>query len=428
MTIFDLSRSLKLRAIVGICLNAALLAACSSSGGGNGVAPAVTMRRDVIRQGSSASNYELVYSFGSKSNDGAMPAAGLILNGILYGTTQQGGTHSGCQPYGGCGTVFSIDQKETETVLHSFNGSDGASPVAGLRVGHHVLYGTTQNGGKNDTGTVFSITSSGKEDVLYSFGAKSSGDGDAPEDALVLIHNVLYGTTKLGGEHGPNGTVFSMTTSGTEKILHNFSGSDGLRPRAGLVDLNGVLYGTTQAGGANDTGTVFSITPGGKHRLMYSFGAFGSGDGERPRSGQLIAHDSVLYGTTERGGKYTCGGYDARRQFCGTVFSITTSGVETVLHSFGGLSSGDGAQPEAGLVDLNGVLYGTTQAGGANNTGTVFSITPSGTEKVVHSFGSSGSGDGAMPVARLVLWDKTLYGTTELGGAKNQGTVFSLTP
>ncbi|HEV3089806.1 MAG TPA: choice-of-anchor tandem repeat GloVer-containing protein [Candidatus Cybelea sp.] len=108
----------------------------------------------------------------------------------------------------------------------------------------------------------------------------------------------------------------------------------------------------------------------------------------------------------------------------GAVFVLTKSGSLKVLHSFGG--SADGAYPYAGLIEVNGTLYGTTQGGGANGGGTVFAISPSGAESVLHSFGSSG--DGKSPVASLIYLNGALYGTTEIGGAYGCGTVFSITP
>jgi uncharacterized repeat protein (TIGR03803 family) len=215
-----------------------------------------------------------------------------------------------------------------------------------------------------------------------------------------------------------DGAVFSVTPSGTEKVLHSFGGpGDGVAPEAGLVAMNGVLYGTT-LGGVNGTGTVFSITPSGTEKVLYSFGARGSGDGQGPYAG-LIAANGVLYGTTIGGGANNTG----------TVFSITPSGTEKVVYSFGASGSGDGAYPQFdGVIAVNGVLYGTTIDGGANGNGVVFSVTPSGSETVLHSFGAYGSGDGANPQASLTLRAKTLYGTTSDGGATGQGAIFSLNP
>jgi len=135
-----------------------------------------------------------------------------------------------------------------------------------------------------------------------------------------------------------------------------------------------------------------------------------------------------LYGTTDEGGTYC----ESSSAFgCGTVFAITTSGTETVLNSFG-TGSGDGSYPDAGLLNVKGTLYGTTSSGGAYAYGgTVFKITTSGAETVLHSF-EGPAGDGSLPFAGLINVNGTLYGTTGYGGSGSCeigcGTVFSLSP
>lgn len=271
--------------------------------------------------------------------------------------------------------------------------------------------------------------------VVYSFGGGSS-DGADPEPGLIDMGGTLYGTTSAGGsyscdyyENSGCGTAFSITLGGTEKVLHNFAnGADGATPYAPLIGLKGTLYGTTYFGGSYacygssyaSCGTIFSITPSGAEKVLYSFGG-SSGGGAYPLAG-LIGVDGTLYGTTNRGGDFSSRhGYAA----FGTVFSVTTSGTETVLHSFG--SHHDGARPGlAGLINVGGKLYGTTTSGGRNGRGTVFSITLGGGEKVLHSFGKGT--DGAHPAATLIELKGELYGTTSMGGARGVGTVFSITP
>jgi len=167
--------------------------------------------------------------------------------------------------------------------------------------------------------------------------------------------------------------------------------------------------------------------------VVYSFK--GGSDGAEPQAG-LIEVGGALYGTTFLGGT-ACGYEDG----CGTVFQITTAGVEKVLHSFG--NGSDGTFPRAPLIDVGGTLYGTTQYGGstvcgeseANHCGTVFKITVAGEETVLHSF--KGGKDGATPVAGLIAIGNTLYGTTVSGGTGTDdpcihvpagcGTLFSIT-
>jgi uncharacterized repeat protein (TIGR03803 family) len=200
-------------------------------------------------------------------------------------------------------------------------------------------------------------------ELLYSFKG-SSGDGAGPGASLINVRGTLYGTTSAGGAYD-DGTVYSITRSGTETVLYSFKGGsgDGERPYAGLINAKGRLYSTTHLGGANSFGTIFSITPTGTESVLYSFKG-GSGDGEYPYAG-LINVKGSLYGTTIEGGA----------NGVGTVFSTTRSGTETVLHSFGG--SGDGQYPYyGGLINVHGELYGTTYSGGANGDGTVFSLKP----------------------------------------------------
>ncbi len=137
----------------------------------------------------------------------------------------------------------------------------------------------------------------------------------------------------------------------------------------------------------------------------------GQTSGGSPQAG-LVEHNGELYGTTSAYGK----GY-------GTVFKVSALGKVTTLYSFSGYP--DGAYPEAGLVWYKDGFYGTTSAGGTQNGGTVFTITTSGAERVIHSFGKGD--DGAQPIAGLVEAGSILYGTTKNGGRRNKGTVFEIT-
>ena len=403
------------------CVAVAMLAGC---GGGSGTplspsASGMMTERTHVRPA-----YRVLYSFNKKK--GEYPQAALLdVNGTLYGTTSKGGAN--CSGSSGCGAVFALTTAGKETVLHSFGGSgDGRYPEAGFINVNGTLYGTTSEGGANGDGTVFAITTSGKETVLHSF-AGGSGDGENPFGGLINVNGTLYSTTYYGGANG-DGTVFAITTSGKERVLYSFKGSpdDGRYPLAGLIQVKGTLYGTTESGGtycssSYNCGTVFAITTSGKETVLHNFGH--GTDGEYPYA-RLLNVSGTLYGATVEGGSgcSASGG-------CGTVFAIAPSGKETVLHSFAG-GSGDGSQPEAPLIKFNGTLYGTTTYGDPYNYGTVFAITTSGKETVLHSF--RGSGDGAQPYARLLNVKGTLYGTTYFGGANCSpfgcGTVFSLSP
>jgi uncharacterized repeat protein (TIGR03803 family) len=347
-----------------------------------------------------------------------------------------------------CATTAIALPAQTFTTLHTFGGTDGAFPAAGLvQATNGGLYGTTNSWGPNyyPGGTVFKIMPSGTLTTLYNFCGQSSmsqncTDGQAPDAGLVQATNgYLYGTTYGGGANG-YGTVFKMTAGGTLTTLYSFcsqSGcTDGRAPSATLVQAtNGDLYGTTLGGGtveyAFGPGTMFKMTPTG---TLTAFDDFSISDacveGAGP-SGLVQGTDGDLYGTTG-GGSGTC-------QY-GSVFKATLGGKLTTIYNFcsqGVPNCTDGSGPDATLVQAtDGNFYGTTAAGGSNYAGTVFKITPSGQLTTLHSFFSPGDFQSTNPLGGLVQGtDGNLYGTTQFGGANNGplnsyggGTVFKITP
>ncbi len=364
--------------------------------------------------------------------DGGYPTAGLIQGreGNFYGTTTEGGASND-------GTIFKITPAGMLTTLNSFYltaGDFSEAPLVQASDGN--FYGTAASGGFHGVGSVFKITPSGTLTGLYSFCSLSKcSDGDAPYAWLVQgSDGNLYGTTPYGGTNN-GGTVFKITLSGTLTTLYSFCSqsncSDGAEVYAGLVlASDGNFYGTTAYGGANDDcsgvhdpgcGTVFKITPDGTLTTLYSFCSQpGCADGQYPFNGVIQARGGNFYGvTTSAGGNCSPN--------CGTVFKITPAGELTTLYTFCSQSGcPDGNQPAAPLVQASdGNFYGTTELGGANNDGTLFKITPGGTLTTLHSFDGI---DGAYPEGGLVQGlPGTFYGTTPSGGANNEGTVFRLT-
>ncbi|MGP8101314.1 MAG: choice-of-anchor tandem repeat GloVer-containing protein [Candidatus Cybelea sp.] len=422
------------RYALSICVAAAMLAGCGGPQpltGAPGAMPQSSASVSMHAPFGAAGNLR---SLARRDADGGKyPQAPLIdVGGILYGTTNNGGAFRSPKTcHGGCGTIFSITTSGVVKVLHSFgNAQDGRYPEeAGLVDVGGTLYGTTSAGGAAGDGTVFSITTGGVENVLHSFGGQPDGS-DPLAESLIEVGGELYGTTWSGGAYGSSdsssrvcphlnappgcGTVFSITTSGTERVLHGFgNGDDGQRPGAGLVHMHGTLYGTTFFGGNQSRcigeegigcGTVFSITTSGAEKVLHRFGK--GHDGRYPQARLLPVH-GALYGTTSEGGSYSSNG---------TVFVITAQGVERILYRFatqGG--SSDAAVPDAGLIDVKGTLYGTTYYGGGCQQGTAYSVTTAGVEKVLHAF-CNGIDDGSTPWAGLVVVRGLLYGTTWLGG------------
>jgi len=382
-------------------------------------------------------HFRVLHAFG-QSRDGVGVHSSVILDGQgnVYGTTVGGGA------YGDFGTVFRLapgkNGRWKETLPHSFSsrneGADG--PYGGVVLGRNgVLYGTTQNGGKYTAGVAFELTPQGggwSLRVIHDFG----GPGDyacCPWGSLIMDpQGNLYGTSYAAFELSP------VARGWTETQLHDFTGKngDGLGPYAGPIrDVAGNLYGTTLLGGGGTEcdagcGTVWELSPGseaqgGTEHILHAFGVT-KGDGGFPSGGQLAidAHGN-LYGTTASGGP----------RLAGTVFKLTPppSGAssewkETIIHGFG--EDQNGYLPGGGVIfDSSGNLYGTTGVGGAG-CGGVFKLSPqsNGTWKytLLHMFHQS---DGCAPDANLTFGpDGRLYGTTSIGGAYGGGVVFQLTP
>jgi uncharacterized repeat protein (TIGR03803 family) len=359
-------------------------------------------------QSAHAQTFTVLYNFTGGSDGGTPLAAVIDVNSNLYGTTYNGAA--------GFGTVFKVNQKGKEVVLHSFNYTDGGYLFGSLirdKAGN--LYGTTELGGTSGSGTVFKLDTSHRERVLYNFAG--GADGASPIAGLVRDgKGSFYSTTSQGGTANV-GTVFKLDAGGVKTVLYSFTGGlDGAFPLYGslVMDSVGNLYGTTNQGGASGFGTVFKVSMAGKETVLYSFK--GSKDGEYPRSGLVRDKNGNFYGTTNEGGASSSG----------TVFKLSKSGKETVLYSFAG--GADGMSPLGGLVrDTTGSLYGTTQLGGTAGNGTVFKVSGKGRETVLHSFNIAT--DGGFPSAGLVRDNKgNLYGTAGGGGTGGSGTVFKLTP
>jgi len=369
------------------------------------------------------SGYKDVFRFNRTDGDGPNGSL-IVIKGTMYGTTHGGGANQSA------GTIFKVTTSGAEKVLHDFKlGADGAFPAGGLLDVNGVLYGTTQFGGTQShncryglephhpkayfagCGTLFKVTTSGSETVLYRF--KGGQDGSAPSSTLVALNGMLYGTTGLGGKSycgAGCGTVFSITTAGKEQVLYRFKGYpyDGEDP-VGLVVLNGELYGTTDEGGSGGVGTVFKVSVSGKEQVIHSFK--NGTDGAYPATPLIAISGDDLYGTTQGGGGF---GY-------GTVYKISSTGTENVIYPFKGKPRRDGANPLAPLIDVSGTFYATTFSGGTgcpgaafDGCGTVFSITAAGKETVLYRF--AGGRDGAYPEGGLTAVNGKIYGTTSAGG------------
>jgi uncharacterized repeat protein (TIGR03803 family) len=348
-------------------------------------------------------------------SNGAFPYGSLLRDpvGNLYGTTEVGGSSND-------GTVFMVNTSGVETVLYNFTGgADGGNPLAGLvRDPAGNLYGTTETGGASGLGAVFKVDSKGTETVLHSF---DGTDGCIPLGGLVRDKaGNLYGTTSGCGSSN-FGTVFKVSKTGTEKTLHSFAGppNDGAFPSYEnlLIDTKGNLYGVTLSGGGAcfnfGCGTIFKLDTTGKETVLHNFTGLTT-DGCSPSG--MLANDveGNFYGTAGGCGEFSLG----------VVWKLSNKGTESVLHSFSGQN---GVSPSGGVViDAKGNLYGDTDGGGPYSAGVVFKLSKTGKETVLHSFALE---DGETPFAGVIRDAKgNLYGTAAEGGSQNFGTVWSLSP
>jgi len=347
---------------------------------------------------------------------GAYPQSAVIdLNGTLYGETP--GTEDG--------SLFSYDLATGAFAQpHIFHGGNyhGIGPVGSLIDFDGILYGVTRRGGPIDEGTIFTLDPvSGAYHVVYKF-KDATLKGEGPSAGLLAWRNKMYGTTAQGGAYG-DGAIYEFNPlSRSVRVVYSFTGGlDGAGPSAHLVEMNGKLYGALQGGGNGGCmggfacGTVFEIDPKSKTGRVV-YSFTGGNDGFYPNA-DLIEMNGLLYGTTFYGGSLDCGQYG-----CGTVFSIDPStNVEKVLYFF--TEQKDGAKPAAGLLRHGNTLYGTTIYGDGLKYGGIFKINPAGgVAKEIYNIPSDWRGD--YPAAPLISSDGTFYGTTALGGG-GYGTIFS---
>ena len=257
------------------------------------------------------------------------------------------------------------------------------------------------------------------ETVIHSFGGGATGTEPLFSGVIRDRQGNYYGTTYGGGAYNL-GTVFKVDKNGNATVLHSFTGgSDGANPYSGLMrDAAGRMYGTTYNGGLKlqacsmGCGVVFEIDLTGREKVIHQFSS--GTDGAFPIGGLIMDGQGNLYGTTEAGGTFNLG----------MVYKIDTKDIERVMHYFSG--SAEGAFPFSRLIrDSAGNFYGTTSGGGTAGFGTVYKMLADGTVTVLHSF--AGGSDGSDARSGL-LRDKNgdLYGTTFTGGVNNVGTVYKV--
>jgi uncharacterized repeat protein (TIGR03803 family) len=309
-------------------------------------------------------------------------------------------------------TLFSLTTSGSYKLLHNFNaGTDGSPPNAMLAIdGDGNVFGTTSAGGQYGAGTLFEYSAAKAFTTPHVFGG--SGDGINPRQGPAMgPHHTVYGSTAMGAPNN-NGIIFGMTHAGSYGMLYNFqSGADGHCPFSGVaVASNGTIYGTTVGVGygGNPNGSVWKYTAAAGLQTLYVFQD--GADDEYPDQAPTVDASGNVYGTTHV--------YQGSN-VAGVVWKISAAGKFSVLHTMNGSTDGFGLNSPL-VADKKGNLFGTTGSGGAKNDGTVFRITPAGAFSVVHSF--AGGTDGAQPTGNLVRGSSGIYGGTATGA------VFKIVP
>ena len=362
---------------------------------------------------------------------GSSPNGGLVLhpNGELYGTTSAGGAYSS----GSNGTIFKVSTDGVLTTLvnlvgwptiskltqHSngklygttFNagGSTNAGMVLGMPVGGAPevfatmvplsgttawdtrygfvqasdghLYGTAVAGaGSSTNGGVFKLTTAGVFSNVMTFtGSTGNSLGANPRAPLIVgADGQLWGTTGSSGTGG-GGTLFKTTLAGTQTTLTNLTGNSGANPGSNsnsplLRGSDGSYYGATSGGGSAGLGTIFKLTAGGTHSVLYHATA---ANGSSPTGSLAQGADGHLHGVASSGGAY---GF-------GAVFRCTTSGSYTLLASFTGTTGAlPGQTPHGGLfTGPDGHFYGVTTTGGLYGIGTLFRVNRDGSVQSLYT-------------------------------------------
>lgn len=343
-------------------------------------------------------------------------------------------------------TLYSFEAPAATTFTSPLGSQPDTTPTVGW---DGAIYGMTSDGGQNGNGVIYRFDRhSQRYTVLHTFSATdangNNADGASPGNGLTAGPNgVYYGMAYLGGPNG-NGTVFSITASGTFNVLHAFSALDanghnldGKGPlRDIIIGYDGNLYGTTRTGGQNDClfthgcGIAWSIDRKGNFTVLHQYTA-----DEGHAASLTQGYDGYLYGCAV----WPATSLPPGPLPSGILYRMAPWGGDfQVLYTFSQTDASgqnmDGADCYEPLVETRpGVFYGAAANGGSNGTGVIFkySLDYPGVVEVVHDFSALNSmgqnWDGAYPDGPLALGPhRTLYSNADYGGANGTGVIYSL--
>lgn len=342
---------------------------------------------------------------------GANPTGSLYYDGTdLYGLTGYGGMN-------GQGVLFKVKPDGTGfTKLFEFSGTlNGSNPLGSLMYDGTYFYGTTNQGGTNNFGTIFKIKKDGSGFTkLLDF--DGTNNGRLPRGSLISDGTYLYGTTGYNGTN--QGSVFKIKLDGSGyTTILDFNTTNGSIPNGSVVSDGIYLYGMTYQGGTsngqNDGGVLYKVkTDGSSYAKLIDF----TGPNGKTPTGSLVFDGTFLYGMTKNGGTFNQSGI---------IFKIKPDG--TSFQKLLDFEFAKGANPYGDLLFDGTYLYGLTHTGGNNVTGnilgTMFRINKDGTN-FIKLFDFDGPINGAHPQGHLISDGTFLFGMTTNGGANNSGVLF----
>jgi len=311
------------------------------------------------------------------------------------------------------GLIFIWDPaNDTYEVLLEFADVNAKRPTGYLTAEGTTLYGMTHDGGANGGGMLYSWNTEEGFIKLHDFALEN---GWLPNGGVVVYNNKLYGLTSEGGPADENaeGVLFEYDLElGNYSIIQVLTNITGRSPMGSLTRYNDRFYGLTSAGGDHSSGSLFMWNPGEENSFAILAHFNPAETGAQPQ-GSLVVHNDALYGTTQAGGENNEG----------TIFRFTPED-QTLSHVFD-FTAATGAFPTGNLYFMDENFYGMTSAGGNNELGVVFEINAENEYRVLHHFEELG---GATPKGGFTVVNEVLYGLTFRGGANDMGVIFSWDP
>jgi uncharacterized repeat protein (TIGR03803 family) len=304
------------------------------------------------------------------------------------------------------------------TDLHTFNSAtEGTYGIAGVtEIPGDSLFGIQTYGGTSDGGTIYSIKKDGTGFMVHH--QFDNATGTYPVSKLAYFDGKLFGTTTQGGNFG-NGVLYTINTDGTGyRVLHHFETGDfAAGSVSGNISItsNGRIFGSfNQFYVVNfNYSRFFKVDTSGQNFEPFH-GVDQRENGHNNQSILLLNDETIFFATSEMG------------RYDGGVINVTdTSGVSGAsLYHLG--YSADGFRPAEGLIKASdGKLYGTTDIGGVRGNGTVFAVNTDGTAFTkLHEFTDA---EGFDPSGKLLeASDGKLYGTCYYGGPINTGCIYRI--